>query len=62
MIDGRFVGLAPLRVTDVAPGSRTVTVELAGQPTFSQQIDVRAGQVAQVRANLAGGGAPVGSR
>ncbi len=56
LVDGRFVGLAPLRVSQVRPGSHDVTLELVGYRSATSRVQVPAGRVATVRMGLTGAG------
>lgn len=51
-IDGRAVGVAPVLVPDVAPGSHTIRLDLAGHKSVTTTVVVRAGQRTPVRASL----------
>ena len=51
-IDGRVVGIAPLRVPDLAPGSHTIRLDLAGHKSLTTTVVVRAGQQVPVRVSL----------
>ncbi|HUR21537.1 MAG TPA: PEGA domain-containing protein [Vicinamibacterales bacterium] len=51
-IDGRSVGTAPVRVPELAPGSHTVRVSLAGHKPVTTTAVVRAGQQTVVRLSL----------
>jgi serine/threonine-protein kinase len=52
LVDGQYVGMAPLLVTNVAPGTRTVKLELPGHKTWSSSVQVMAGQRVRVAASL----------
>jgi len=49
LVNGRFLGRAPLRVPQLTPGAYTVRLELAGYQDYTRQVGVRAG----VRTTLA---------
>ncbi len=51
-IDGRVVGVTPLRVPELAPGRYTVRIELAGRKTVTTPVVVRAGQQTPLRVSL----------
>ncbi|MEO7190707.1 MAG: PEGA domain-containing protein [Vicinamibacterales bacterium] len=51
-LDGRFVGLAPLRLAQLQTGAHTVTLESPGRPAATRRVRVDAGQVATVRINM----------
>jgi serine/threonine-protein kinase len=51
-LDGRALGTTPMRVPDVAPGTHTLRLELAGHKTLTTTVVVRAGQVVPVRVSL----------
>jgi PEGA domain len=42
-IDGKYVGLTPMRGSSLSPGSHAVRVELAGYRTVTTKADVHAG-------------------
>jgi hypothetical protein len=52
VINGRFVGHAPLRVPEVRPGSHLVIVEMPGRSGTSRRVQVAAGQIARVRVDI----------
>jgi hypothetical protein len=52
MIDGRFVGMTPLRLSEVAVGRHVVSLERAGHGSFSTTVAVRPGEQARVTARL----------
>ena len=52
IIDGRFVGTAPLRLPEMSAGVHTIIVETEGRPAVSRRVQVEAGQVARVRVDL----------
>jgi serine/threonine protein kinase len=52
VVDGRFVGLTPLRLPEVASGSHAVTVELAGHSSVTRRALVESGQTAKVSVAL----------
>lgn len=51
-VNGRYVGVAPLRVPELAPGPYLVTIELEGHRRWSSTVEVAAGQVVRVSASL----------
>jgi hypothetical protein len=51
-VDGRPVGVTPLLLQDVAPGARTVRLELAGHKPWTDTVQVAAGQRVRVAASL----------
>ncbi len=51
-VDGRTVGIAPLTVADLAPGSHRVRLDLTGYEPWDGEAHVTAGRTAQVRARL----------
>lgn len=51
-IDGRAAGKAPIRVRELARGSHTVRLSLAGHRTVTTKVVVRAGQQTLVRVSL----------
>jgi hypothetical protein len=51
-VDGRLIGDTPLRLADVAPGSRAVRIELSGYRTVSSDVQVLAGQEARFAVTL----------
>jgi len=51
-LDGRVVGTAPMRVPDLAPGSHTIRLDLAGHKSLTTTVVVRAGQQVPVRVSL----------
>lgn len=51
-IDGRVVGTAPMRIPDLAPGSHTIRLDLAGHKSLTTTVVVRAGQQVPVRVSL----------
>lgn len=54
-IDGRLVGLTPLTLTEIAPGSHSVRIEHVGYRPVLTTVDVAAGQRARVAVRLEGG-------
>jgi hypothetical protein len=52
VVDGRFVGLTPLRIPEVASGSHAVTIELAGHSSVTRRTLVESGQTAKVSVAL----------
>jgi type II secretory pathway component PulL len=51
-IDGRVVGKAPMRTSELSPGSHTVKLLLAGHKSVTTTVVVRAGQQTPVRVSL----------
>ena len=47
-LDGRFVGLAPLRVPEVTAGTHVLSVEMAGYQSVSQSVAVLPGRVVRL--------------
>lgn len=52
LIDGRFVGQAPLRVPELTPGTHVVSFELAGYRPATRSVAVLPGKVARVVSEL----------
>lgn len=52
LIDGQPVGTTSVTTSDVPPGQHLVEIQLGGLPPFSQRVDVRAGEVTNVQADL----------
>jgi hypothetical protein len=52
LLDGRSVGQTPLRLGDVAVGSHTVRLELAGKKVWSSSTHVTPGETARVTGSL----------
>jgi hypothetical protein len=52
IVDGRFVGLAPLRLADVQPGDHQVTLELGGYRSATGRVRVDAGRTAELETTL----------
>ena len=52
IVDGRFVGLAPLRLADVDPGDHQVTLELGGYRSATGRVRVDAGRTAALTTTL----------
>ncbi|MCC7008323.1 MAG: PEGA domain-containing protein [Acidobacteria bacterium] len=52
LVDGRFLGRAPLRVPQLKPGTYTVTLELAGYQPYTGQASVSAGTLTSLRPML----------
>jgi hypothetical protein len=52
IIDGRFVGVTPLRVPEMSLGMHTVRLERTGYFSFSTTVAVKAGEPARVTAAL----------
>ena len=51
-IDGKSCGTTPCNVTDVLVGSRKVEISKTGYNTYTQNIEVKEGEVANVQAKL----------
>lgn len=51
-LDGRRVGVSPLTLSEVAPGTRSVRFELAGHATWTNTITLAAGESRRVTASL----------
>ncbi len=49
-IDGKNVGLTPLKLTDLAPGNYAATVNFSQDRTWSKEIQIKAGHSATVQA------------
>jgi hypothetical protein len=52
IVDGRFVGHAPLRLADLNPGEHHVTLELGGYQAASGRVDVEGGRSSELRLTL----------
>ena len=52
IVDGRYVGLAPLRLADVGPGDHEVTLELGGYRSATGWVRVDAGQIEKLTTTL----------
>ena len=52
IVDGRFVGLSPLRLADVGPGDHQVTLELGGYRSATGRVHVAAGRTAELTTTL----------
>jgi len=52
MIDGRFVGVSPLRVPALRAGDYTVQLDLSGHLPFSTKVALKASEQARVTATL----------
>ena len=52
IIDGRFAGVTPLRVSDVRAGAHEVRIERPGFQGFMSNVDVKSGEQARVTAAL----------
>jgi hypothetical protein len=52
LIDGRYVGMSPLLVPELSPGSHTVRFELGGYTGSSSTVAVKAGERARVSVTL----------
>jgi hypothetical protein len=52
MVDGRFVGLTPLRLADVTAGGHRITVELEGYQPWTRTVIVSQNREARVAASL----------
>ena len=53
LVDGRYLGLAPLRVSELTPGAYAITLEMGGYQTTTRQVDVEAGKSSALRVTLA---------
>jgi serine/threonine protein kinase len=51
-VDGQPIGVTPLRLLEVSPGSKSVRFELAGHRTWTATIAVAAGEARKVAASL----------
>lgn len=51
-MDGRVMGTTPMRIPDLAPGSHTLRLDLAGHKSLTTTVVVRAGQQVPVRVSL----------
>ena len=51
-VDGSPVGLTPLRLPELAAGSHTIRLELAGHRPWTTTVSLRAGQAERVTASL----------
>lgn len=51
-VDGRRVGVSPLKIDGVAPGARTIRFELAGHAPWTSTITLAAGESRRVTASL----------
>jgi len=52
LIDGRFIGVTPLRVSDLTRGQHAVRLELPGYEPFATSVGISGGQQAWVTASL----------
>lgn len=52
IVDGRFVGQAPLRIPQLRPGTYAVTLELDGYTSLTSRVTVEAGKSAALRPAL----------
>lgn len=52
LVDGRFVGLSPLRVSEQTPGPHGVTIELGGYQSSDARVVVESRKAAAVRLTL----------
>ena len=52
LLDGQPIGTTTATAADVPTGPHTVEIKLKGFPPFSQQVDVQAGELANVQADL----------
>jgi serine/threonine-protein kinase len=52
IIDGRYVGLTPLRVPELAAGSHTVTLELANHSSVTRRTAIEPGTIAKLSVAL----------
>lgn len=51
-VDGRRVGVSPLTISDVAPGTRAVRFDLPGHATWSSSVTLGPGESRRVSASL----------
>jgi hypothetical protein len=51
-VDGKAIGVTPLRVPEVAIGAHTVRIELTGYKTLTTTVQVTAGQPAKLNVSL----------
>jgi hypothetical protein len=51
-VDGQPIGVAPLKLLEVAPGSKAIRFELAGHRTWTATVTVAAGEARRVAASL----------
>jgi hypothetical protein len=52
IVDGRFIGVTPLRVPELVAGNHAVRLELAGHRSFVTSVDVKPTELARVTAAL----------
>jgi hypothetical protein len=52
LVDGRFVGHAPLRVADIAAGEHQITLELGGYHSATGRVQVEPGRAQPLRVTL----------
>ena len=52
IVDGRFLGYAPLRVPHLRPGSYTITLELGGYDPLTSRVGVSAGNLSAFKPTL----------
>jgi serine/threonine-protein kinase len=58
VVDGRFVGVTPLRVPELKAGTHAVRLELAGHKLFATSVEVKPSEQARVTAALEENQAP----
>ena len=51
-VDGRRIGVTPLRMPEASPGSHAVRLELAGYKPLATTLVVAAGEVARLTVGL----------
>ena len=52
IVDGRFVGVTPVRLPDLPLGRHAVRLEMSGYRSFATTVGVKAGEQARVTAAL----------
>jgi hypothetical protein len=52
IVDGRFVGLSPLRLADIGPGEHQVTLEMGGYRSATGRVRVDAGRTVELTTTL----------
>lgn len=55
-VDGKFVGISPLRVSDLSPGEHRVQFDLAGHKSVTSTVNIVGGDVKRVTVTLVSGG------
>ena len=56
-VDGKFVGISPLRVADLSAGEHRFQFELAGHKAVTSTVNIVGGEVKRVTVTLSGGDA-----